>query len=612
MFKFNSRVHKTPFGAVKAGEKIKMVFPVTHSIWVGGVNLFVRKEEEERKIPLIFCGDDGNLTYFQCEFTLEDWGIYHYRFEVYEVSGGVYYVGAGENGDAIQGENLPEWQLTVYAKDYVVPKTIQGGVIYHIFADRFAKEGEDIKPRFGYLKKWDEKVTVREADGSYKANDFYGGNFRGIASKLDYLESLGVTEIYLSPIFEASSNHRYDTGDYLKIDPLLGTEEDFRDLIRKAGEKGIGIILDGVFNHSGADSLYFNQLGHYNSVGAFQSETSPYHDWYYFSSFPNEYHCWWGCKVVPTLNKSAAGYRELIFGKGGVIDKWTHFGIHGWRLDVVDELPTDFVDELRSSIKKANENAVIIGEVWEDASVKFSYGTLRPYLTKGELDGVMNYPFKEAILSFCMVGGAKAFGTKVMRIYENYPLDALNSSMTLIGSHDTVRVLNALSGVDVRSTSKEQRLHIEIYGDALSLAKKRLKIASLLQFTLPGVPSVYYGDEVGLQGFEDPMNRAPFPWGKEDEELLDHYRFLGAFRKKYREILLGGMNVWEQGELLVLHRFKDGKSLYVVVNPTFEDRILAYRKSRAARSVVNGKVFKTGDTAVIPAFGYLILEPAEA
>ena len=184
--------------------------------------------------------------------------------------------------------------------------------------------------------------------------------------------------------------------------------------------------MDGVFNHSGSDSRYFNQLGHYDSLGAYQSWDSPYHDWYYFDHFPDEYKSWWGCKVVPTLNKSAAGYRDLLFREGGVIDKWTKFGIDGWRLDVVDELPTDFVDDLRAAIKRAKADAVVIGEVWEDASTKVSYGTLRPYLTKGELDGVMNYPFKEAILSFCAYGGARAFGTKVMRIYENYPRDTLH------------------------------------------------------------------------------------------------------------------------------------------------------------------------------------------
>ena len=524
------------------------------------------------------------------------------------VGGGVDRIGAGEDGDAMIGDDLPEWQITVYARDFKVPSTIRGGVIYHIFADRFAHAGEKIPPRYGYLKEWDEPVTIKEPDGSYRANDFYGGNFKGITEKLDYIASLGVTEIYLSPIFEASSNHRYDTGDYLHLDPVLGTEEEFAELIREARKRGIGLILDGVFNHSGSDSIYFNQLGHYPSVGAAQSLDSPYKDWYFFDRFPDEYDCWWGCRVVPTLNKGAAGYRELLFGKGGVIEKWTGFGIDGWRLDVVDELPTDFVDELRAAIKRQNENVAVIGEVWEDASVKVSYGTLRPYLTKGELDGVMNYVYKEAILSFVLYGGPKAFASKVMRLYENYPIDVLNSSMTLVDSHDTVRVLNALSGLDVRHTTKEQRLEMRLTGDALVLAKKRVKIASLLQFTLPGVPSIYYGDEVGLQGYEDPMNRAPFPWGREDEELLAHYRFLGDLRKKYSGVLTGGMDVREQGELLILHRFFDGKHLFVVVNPTFEDRVAAFRRSRSARNVRTGEILRKGDLTTVKALDYLLFE----
>jgi len=606
LFKYNSRIHKTPFGAVRTGEKVKIVFPVTHSIWVGEVKMLLSKEEWKQEVPLSFCGDDGNVTYFSCEFTLEEWGIYYYRFNVTEVSGEVHSVGGGDTG--LAGENLPDWQLTVCASDYVVPKTVEGGVIYHIFADRFAKAGETVQPRYGYLKDWNDKVTVVDPDGSYRANDFFGGNFKGITSKLDYIASLGVTEIYLSPIFEASSNHRYDIGDYMKLDPLLGTEDDFRELIAEARRRGIGVILDGVFNHSGADSLYFNQLGHYDSVGAYQSRDSVYHDWYFFIEFPDEYHSWWGCKVVPTLNKSAAGYRKLLFGEGGVIEKWTKFGIDGWRLDVVDELPSEFVDELRSTIKKVDPKVVMIGEVWEDASVKFSYGTLRPYLTKGQIDGVMNYPFKEAILTFCMYGGPRAFGVKVMRIFENYPTDALNSSMTLIGTHDTVRVLNALSGVDVGYTSKGQRRDIVLNGDALSIAKKRVKMASVLQYVLPGVPSIYYGDEVGLQGYEDPMNRAPFPWGREDEDLLNHYRFLGEFRKKYREILLGGLDTWEQGELLIVQRYKDGKSVFAVVNPTFEDRLVVFRKQKNAKEVRDGRVLKSGDSMTVPALDFLLFE----
>ncbi len=607
MYKYNSRVHKTPFGAVRAGERIRIVFPVTHSVWVESVKMIIGKGEDEWERALSFCGDDGNITYFVTEFALDAWGIYHYRFEVKLVGGGVDRVGAGENGDAMIGE-LPPWQITVYDKSFVVPDTIQGGVIYHIFADRFAHAGKDVAPRFGYLKKWGEKVTIKEPDGSYRANDFFGGNFKGIISKLDYLSSLGVTEIYLSPIFESSSNHRYDTGDYLKIDPLLGDEDDLRELISEARKRGMGIILDGVFNHSGSDSVYFNQLGHYDSLGAYQSKESPYYDWYFFTDYPDEYDCWWGCRVVPTLNKSAAGYRDLVFGKGGIVEKWTNFGIDGWRLDVVDELPTDFVDDLRAAIKGVNENVAVIGEVWEDASVKVSYGTLRPYLTKGELDGVMNYPFKEAILSFCLYGGARAFGTKVMRIYENYPIDVLNTSMTLIGTHDTVRALNALSGEDVRHTTKEQRLDMRLTGEAYALAKKRLKIASLLQYLLPGVPSVYYGDEVGLQGYEDPMNRAPFPWGEEDEEILAHYRFLGSLRKEYREILLGGMDVREQGEVLILHRFKDARHLFAIVNPTFEDWAITFRRSRAARDIVNGRVLHAGDTVSVSALDFLLFE----
>ena len=533
---------KSPFGAVSTRQKVSITFPVTETLKVRRVSLFLRRNTGIKEYGLDKKFNADGYDVFGTEFMTEREGTYFYRFELYTESG-VLYVGKGEGGKAIIGEWLPEWQLSVYQSAYKTADFIKGGVVYHIFCDRFCHAGSHVLPRYGILKEWNSDVTIRDPDGLYRANDFFGGNFKGIIEKLDYLSDLGVTVLYLSPIFESSSNHRYDTADYSKIDPLLGTEDDFKDLINKCDERGISVVLDGVFNHTGADSVYFNQLGHYKSIGACQSKNSPYYDWYTFFNYPNEYLCWWGIGNVPTVARDAEGFRNLIAGENGIIEKWTKMGVKGWRLDVVDELEGRFIDDIRRRVRACNSDGLIIGEVWEDASTKFSYGEEKEYFYGKELDGVMNYVYKEAILEYVMTNNGKKFVETVLTIMENYPIHTLDTCFTLLDSHDTVRVLNALSGVDGWKMSKEERRIYRLKKEQYETAKKRVKFASALQYFLPGVPSLYYGDEAGMQGFEDPINRRPYPWGNEDKDLIEHYKMLGMLRKNNRRDFIGSAKI---------------------------------------------------------------------
>lgn len=534
---FNSRntKYKSPFGGVDTRRTVHIVFPVRIDMNAESVSIFIRRNDHVFSQTLLHIGKKDGYDNFETEFNLERDGAYFYRFEIYHSGGGTTYVGKGEGGQAVCGEWLPEWQLTVYERDYVTPDWFKGGVVYQIFADRFCRVDSNARPPYGYLKDWTEDVTVCDPDGVYRANDFYGGNFKGIISKLDYLAELGVTAIYLSPIFKSSSNHRYDTGDYTQVDPMLGTEEDFKELINSAKDRGIGIVLDGVFNHTGADSLYFNKFNHYQGVGAYQSKDSPYYDWYSFTDFPDEYHCWWGITVVPTVSRDAKGFHELIAGKGGVLEKWTDLGVSGWRLDVVDELSGNFVKTIRRCIKERDSECVVIGEVWEDASTKVSYGEEREYFRGLELDGVMNYVFKDAILEYLMGGDGAVFAEKVMNIIENYPKISLDTCMTLIDSHDTVRAINVLSGANVTGLDKSMRRDYRLTDTEYRKGKELLLLAVCLQYFLPGVPTVYYGDEIGMEGFDDPINRRPFTWDKIDGEILEHYRKLGKLRVEYRD-----------------------------------------------------------------------------
>lgn len=567
-FLFHSRdqVYRNPFGAIEEGNSIHFLFPLAQFFHAQGVRIAVTKTDEQTVLyDMRFCKSENGYDYFEYDLTITSAGIYWYYFEI-PLADKLLRVGRDESGRAILGEN-PPWQITVYKKDFKTPDFIKGGIIYHIFVDRFCKSGNCEFHKNGVLKQWDNDVTVCDPDGVFRANDFYGGNFRGIIEKLDYLQSLNVRLLYLSPIFESWSNHRYDTADYLKIDELLGSEEDFRELIEKAEEKGIFIMLDGVFNHTGADSVYFNKENRYPEVGAYQSRQSPYSDWYRFRSYPDEYDCWWGVKVSPTVNKDAQGYRELIFGKDGVFEKWNAFGIKGWRLDVVDELPTDFVKQIRKAVKP---DKLLIGEVWEDASTKVSYGSMRPYLLGESLDGTMNYPFKDIIIEFVLTGVKRKFIDGILNIMENYPRQCLDCSMNFLGTHDTVRILNVFADIDVNGMNKQQRAYIRVFGDRLQTASERLKMAAAIQFTLPGVPTIYYGDEVGLDGYEDPLNRKPFPWGNENVQLLEFYRKLSQIRKDYQKIWLGEYFFQDDSEALSYDIRSKSGSLEVRINHTHE------------------------------------------
>ncbi|MDR0697301.1 MAG: glycoside hydrolase family 13 protein [Christensenellaceae bacterium] len=555
---YNSREikYKKPFGAVRVGEKIEITFPVPEELNHSAVIINIRQKEVVKRLKLKPVKNENNL--YKIIFSLETTGIHLYRFEI-TTSDGIKYCGHDGNNKAMIGEWLPEWQLTVYSRDYKTPEWLKGGIIYHIFPDRFARVEDDKTPRFGHLKSWYEDLTIEDWDGVYRANDFYGGNIKGIITKLDYLMELSVTAIYLSPIYKAFSNHRYDIGDYMSVDPLFGDEDEFKQLIRECEARGIGVILDGVFNHTGVDSIYFNMYGHYDSIGAYQSPSSRYYDWYTFYEYPDKYACWWGIQVVPSIKRDSQDFQEFIAGENGVMDKWQKLGIKGWRIDVVDELTSDFVKKIRRKAKESENDIAIIGEVWEDASNKISYSEEREYLFGNELDGVMNYPFRNAIINYLLDNNVTAFYNAVMTIIENYPIESLDCCMTLIGTHDTTRIINVLSETKP-SKDKLMRLGYRLNYKEFKLGRDRVKLASTIQYFLPGVPVIYYGDEIGMQGFDDPINRRPMSFGNENE-LSQHYKKLGILRTEYKENFKGTFKI---------ERFSDNCIALV------RDRLIAY------------------------------------
>ena len=373
------------------------------------VTLVIHRDGEEPQYrDLFWCGMNGESEEWWDINISFDTGLYFYHF-TYETPfgrGNIFLHSSGCGEIATDGK---EWQLTVYDKDYKTPDWIKGGIMYQIFPDRFHKGKGNIKnvpeDRKIHENTTDTPVWKPNEEGKILNNDYYGGNLKGIEEKLPYIASLGVNVIYLNPIFEAHSNHRYNTADYSKIDSLLGDEKDFKALCKKADEYGIKILLDGVFSHTGSDSIYFNREGRYDSIGAFNSTESPYKDWFTFED-NGKYKSWWGIDTLPETNEDNESFIEYIAGKNGIAEKWLKCGAYGYRLDVADELPDKFLDEFCKSVKSLNNDYVVIGEVWEDATNKISHGGRRKYLLGEQLDSVMNYPFATAILTFMRYGVA--------------------------------------------------------------------------------------------------------------------------------------------------------------------------------------------------------------
>lgn len=536
MFNSRSPACRCPTGAVAEGTKIHFKIMLPRDLHCSAARLTVTDDATgaEQTMGMFWCGMGGDRhEFWECHYTPAEAGLYFYTFHV-DTWRGTLAVTRGWGGEGELRGDGPAWQLTVFRRGFTTPEWLAGGVMYQIFPDRFfrsAQKKQNVPADRKLHAAWGEQPDWEpDAQGTVTNQDYFGGDLRGIEEKLGYLRSLGVTCLYLNPIFEAHSNHRYNTADYRKIDPLLGTEEDFRSLCESARKKGIRVVLDGVFNHTGSDSVYFNREGRYPGQGAYQSQNSPYYPWYRFRSWPDDYECWWNFNTLPGVDESNQNFARFINGPDGVIRSWLRMGASGWRLDVADELTNGFLDGLRAAAKEEDPNALILGEVWEDASNKVAYGKRRKYLLGGQLDSVMNYPFRGAVLGYLTGVDPSQMMEQILCILENYPPQAVRCLMNHIGTHDTERALTVLAGEPLRGHGRRWQSTAHLTKERRARGLALMRLASLMQFTLPGVPCVYYGDEAGMEGYRDPFNRGCYPWGKEDAGLLKWYRMLGRLR----------------------------------------------------------------------------------
>lgn len=572
MFCSRDPAYRNPVGALAAGENLHLRLRLPRSFGCRGAYLSIRVDGESgtSDSAMYWCGMDGyDHEWWECDYRPTRTGVYWYCFRL-NTNFGPRTLCKGARGVG-QFQSTDWFQLTVYDPDFRTPDWLSGGVIYQIFPDRFNRSNkpkQDVPgDRIFHLNRWEQPEWQPDASGEYENNDYFGGDLQGITEKLDYLQSLGVTCLYLNPIFEAHSNHRYNTADYEKIDPLLGTEEDLKNLCDAAKARGMHVLLDGVFNHTGSDSRYFNRNDRYPECGAFQSLDSPYADWFDFTQWPTCYASWWGFQTLPVIRHDSTDFQKYITDPGGISDKWIGCGTSGWRLDVVDELSDPMLDALRIATKRANPDALLLGEVWEDASNKVSYNRRRHYLLGQQLDSVMNYPFRKAILEFFAFQDANRFAEIVESIVENYPPQVTRLLMNMLGTHDTERALTALGGERSYGRNRVWQSTQKMTPLQRMVGLRRLRAAAAIQYCLPGVPSLYYGDETGMEGYRDPFNRGCYPWGREDQGLVDWFRRLGALRSEVSCLREGAYRTMAtESQLLAFERVDEEDRLLCICN----------------------------------------------
>ena len=543
---------RKPQGAVATGGQVRLRLTVEDE--QAPVELFLRVwNGDERRYPMRLLGlKDGRMIY-EAQIGVGDKPrLLWYRFEC-EYKGEHVVLGApGDHtgcGEGVMGSE-ESFQLTVYDAAYDTPAWMRDGVMYQIMVDRFchgegtdalmhAKDGQNIILH----EDWNEMPFLNIAEnGDNFANDFFGGNLEGVRQKLPYLKQLGVSVLYFNPIFCARTNHKYDTSDYRRVDPMFGDEQALARLCKEAEALGMHVMLDGVFSHVGDDSLYFNRRGTYGEhVGAYRDPDSPYYKWFTFRHWPDDYECWWGFKTLPNVNEMDEDYRRFILeDDDSVVRHWVRKGTSGWRLDVADELPMPFLRELRRQVKDVSKDAAVLGEVWEDASHKVAYGQMRSYVLGDTLDSVMNYPLRDALIAFLMAQkDAAAVAKELSSLAQNYPKPFLYALMNLMGSHDRPRILNVLAGNDGSDIPRSQRAGHRLSQEERMIGALREQLMLRFVFSVPGMPCIYYGDEAGVEGCADPFCRRTYPWGREDQDMLARYKAMAAMRNGHPVLKTG-------------------------------------------------------------------------
>ncbi len=551
---------RKPFGAVEAGQKIKLsinidkeVIVVLEMIQFDDTKLSMEMQKEYL--------NNGEFRYSAEIDTSGELGILEYYFIIIDGYDRLYY---GNNYEHLGGigqiytYNSIPYQITVYKRTYT-PDWYKEGIIYQILIDRFCNGNENSivnapkENSFIYGRWHDSPMYIKDNFGKIVRWDFYGGNLKGIIQKLDYIKSLGVNIIQLSPIFKSPSCHKYDTSDYEMVDEMFGTNNEFKELCETAQNKGIKIILDIVLGYTSSDSKYFNKLGNHSEVGAYNSPNSKYYNWYSFLKYPYQYESWWGIDERPSIDSTQKGYIDYIIeNSSSIIEKWIKLGASGWKLNIIDELSDEFIGLIRKRMQGIGEDTVLIGDIWEDASNKISYSKRRKYLQGEEVHAATNYPLRESLINF-VKGYIKSdkLKQKIMSLYENYPRESFYGNVNIAGTIDTERILTVLDE------------NIEL-----------LRLLAVIQFTLPGVPLICYGDEAELKGGKEPDNRKSYPWEEENKELIKFYQKLTSIRNNENGLKKGDLNILDtENDVLAFERNYENEKIIILVNISNEAKL---------------------------------------
>lgn len=613
----NVKISKT---AIRINERANVCLEISEDIgFIDKANIFISMQhnENEKQIEFKYLWTEKGINYFTCNIDLKYAGLYYFGINIV-VNGEEKWLGMDYESQTLFlcNEMNKPWTITAYYKEFEVPEWAKGKVMYHIFVDRFfkSKKYNPIQMENRITKKWGEMPEWKD-DSAQKYNniDFFMGNLEGIQEKIPYLKSLGVKILYLSPIFKSQSNHRYDVGDYEQVDPYLGKNEDLKKLCVKAHRNGIRVIIDAVFNHTGNDSKYFNEYGNYSTIGAFQGKNSQYYDWYKHGE-NGEFEYWWGFKNLPVCNGKNEGWQNYVYGKNGIIDKWFNLGIDGLRLDVADELDDEFIQNIRKAVKRNKKDGFIIGEVWENAITKEKDGRYREYLLGDGLDSVMNYPYTNAILKYVRFGDYNYLINTVNEILTKYPKESVDSLMNSLSTHDITRAITTLisNGINEKNAliwDSEFDRDWQVMNDKLSeneyeIGEKMFKIATLIQYFLPGNACIYYGDEVGMYGYRDPFNRKCFDWNLVGNKLNEFFKTIGKIKNEY--VMLQEANFrfdFVNEEILCFERFNSIGALMVIVNRSNKPINIGIKEHINGKIILQEKLFdnKLGE------YGYAII-----
>lgn len=630
----HNSLYRVPFGAITPGTPLILRFRTYHND-VTGVRVRFYDTAASREFFAtmsiaasgVSCYDPAqpneSCDFWQAVYIPPAPTTLYYRFIVTDGSASAYYADDGLfNGG--WGQATPamidnSYAVTVYDPAFQPVTWMQSGIVYQIFPDRFRDGRANNQPssselRYGYppvtqdqilVKTWNDfpegycRGYVNPAQPcteSPRGRDYFGGDLRGVQQRLNYLQSLGVTVIYFNPIFESASDHGYDTQDYYQIEHFFGDLKDFQDLIAHAHKRGIRVVLDGVFNHVSSDSPYFDRYHHFDTVGACESPQSPYRDWFYFHDVAPgagpcagsdgtpqaaTYDSWAGFDSLPVLNKSNPDVQALIYTRTDSVARyWLNQGADGWRLDVMvdSSFPAGFWQGFRQAVKETKNDAVIIGELWKKFDVL-------PYIHGDQADSTMNYRFRNAILGFFGTVDNKGFpddgqsnqppslfADKLTSIREDNPDASYYTMMNLLDSHDTKRILWSLT------PGQNNREDKELNAANLAAGKQLLRLAVAVQMTVPGAPTIYYGDEVGVTGDDDPDDRRTFPWSDTgpygvggDAELMTYYKSLIALRK--------ANPVFSQGQLTFLLTDDANRTLAYLLRTPDQAAIVAVNRS---------------------------------